>query len=105
MKGLKAWLEKLKNKWQLKSIFQVVSVLCVFSLTGSTILFIRPLFFEMIGLSDGTSWPLMVAIYAVFILPMYQLLLLGYGWIFGQQTFFIQKAKRLFNKLKSVNSH
>jgi hypothetical protein len=95
-KGLSSatFLEKLKTKWGLKSLFQVVLILIVFALTGSSVLFLKPLVFKLIGFEHLTGWKGTV-LYLLLIFPMYQVLLLCYGFIFGQFDFFWAKEKKL----------
>jgi len=99
-------LSYLQEKWKLKSLLQVIAILCVFSLSGSTVVLLRPLFFELVGVGNNTSLIVKISLYILFIFPAYQLLLLGYGWIFGQQRFFLKKIKnakaRVFSKLNGI---
>ena len=92
-------LEKLKNKWGVKSLAQVIVILIVFSLTGMTVVLIKPLIFELFGFNDSTSFWLKTVTYLSLIFPMYQILILVYGFIFGQFNFFWQKEKKLFSFL------
>jgi len=89
-----AFLEKLKAKWGLKSLLQVVLILIVFALTGSSVLFLKPVVFKIIGFEHLTGWKGTV-LYILLIFPMYQVLLLCYGFIFGQFDFFWEKEKKL----------
>ena len=91
------WLEKLKNRWKLRSIGQVVIVLVVFACTGFTILFIkRPLLTWLAGEQGNTT--LASVLYYIFILPLYNIILLGYGFLFGQFTFFWEFEKRFMER-------
>jgi hypothetical protein len=94
------WLEKLKNRWNLKSIGQVVIVLIVFACTGFTILFIkRPLLTWLAGEQGNTT--LASVLYYIFILPLYNIILLVYGFIFGQFRFFWEFEKRFMERFFS----
>lgn len=90
------FLEKLKTKWGLKSLVQVVLVLIVFALTGSSVLFLKPIVFKIIGFEDLTGWK-GTGLYILLIFPMYQLLLLCFGFLFGQFEFFWSKEKKLIS--------
>ncbi len=90
-----SFLNRLKTKWKLENLWQVVAILCVFSLSGSSVLFLRPLFFDLLGVEPATPTVLKVIFYILFIFPAYQVLLLGYGWLFGQYSFFLQKMKKI----------
>lgn len=95
------WIIRLKQKWNLKSTFQVIVVLIVFACTGFTILFIkRPLMHWLAG--DAGNSTLGTILYYIFILPLYNILLLAYGFVFGQFDFFWQFEKRFFKRMGSM---
>jgi hypothetical protein len=91
-----SFLERLKEKWQLKNFFQVVLVLIVFSLTGMTVVLLRPIIFSWFGYSDQTPFWIKIVTYILLIFPMYQVLILVYGTMLGQFSFFWEKEKKLF---------
>ena len=92
-------LEKLKVKWGLKSLFQVIMVLIVFSLTGMTVVLVRPVIFSWFGFDDQTRFIIKSITYLLLIFPMYQILILVYGALFGQFAFFWEKEKKLFKAI------
>jgi len=94
-----SFLEKLKKKWGLKNLLQVIIILIVFSLTGMTVVFIRPVIFSWFNFDEQTSLWLKTITYILLIFPMYQILILVYGTIFGQFAFFWEKEKKLFKIL------
>jgi hypothetical protein len=96
-----SWLLKLQSKWGLDNLVQVLAVLAVFTLTGSTVVWIRRFLFDFIGFDDATPTWLKVATYLVCVMPMYQVLLLAYGFVFGQFKFFWEKEKKLLRRLSS----
>ncbi len=89
-----SFLERMKLKWGLTSLWQVVLILIVFAATGTTVLLIRPLIFELLGISDAKGWQKTVS-YLLLVFPLYQLLLLAYGFLLGQFNFFWEKEKKL----------
>jgi hypothetical protein len=92
------WLEKLQERWKVGSVLQVVIILIVFTCTGFTILFLkRPLFAYLF---DGEAVPVWASVlYYILILPVYNLFLLFYGFVFGQFQFFWNFEKRFFSRL------
>lgn len=91
------WLEKLKNRWKLESAWQVVIVLLAFACTGFTILFIKkPLLNWLAGEQGNTA--LASVLYYIFILPLYNVILLGYGFVLGQFRFFWNFEKRFMER-------
>ncbi len=92
------WIERLKKRWNLKNASQVIIVLIVFACTGFTVLFIkRPLLEWLVG--DKGNSTLATILYYVFILPIYNVILLAYGFLFGQFRFFWQFEKRMLERL------
>lgn len=91
------WIEKLKIRWKLKSAWQVAAILLAFACTGFTILFIkRPLLSWLAG-EEGNS-ALATILYYIFILPLYNIILLGYGFILGHFRFFWEFEKRFMER-------
>ena len=93
------FLKKLQNKWNLKSLWQVILVLLVFACTGMTVLFIKEPIFELLGISmeEGGFWK--TVLYLLFVLPLYQAFLLVYGLLFGQFNFFWEKEKQFLQRV------
>ncbi|UMB54475.1 diacylglyceryl transferase [Lutibacter sp. A64] len=82
-------MESLKKRWGLKSNFQIVVILIVFSINGSFAAYIAKPLTEFIGLDYETTnpwvfWP--VRILLIFII--YQITLPLVGFCFGQFKFF-----------------
>ncbi len=92
------WIEKLKARWKVKSAFQVVIILLVFACTGTTVALLKkPLFAAIFPDGDIPTW--ITIMYWVFILPIYNAILLIYGFIFGQFKFFWEFEKRMFRRI------
>lgn len=92
------WIEGLRTKWKVQSVWHVVVILIVFACTGFTVLFLKKPLLRFLAGADGDTL-LASVLYYVFILPIYNVLLLGYGFIFGQFDFFWEFEKRFFNRL------
>lgn len=97
-----SFLNKLKTRWQLESLLQVVAVLTVFTLTGSTVVFIRKFLFALLGFDDATPFWLKTVTYLVFVFPAYQVMLLGYGFLLGQFRFFWEKEKKMLRRISQI---
>lgn len=94
----KQWTERLRERWKLKSIWEVIIVLIVFACTGFTVLYIkRPLLHLLAG--DSASSLSATIIYYILILPVYNIILLLYGFILGQFSFFWEFEKRFFKRI------
>jgi hypothetical protein len=99
------FLQRLQTKWNLDSLFQVVMVLVVFACTGFTILFIKNPILNFFGIERGGGQGFVnTVLYLLLVLPLYQIFLLMYGFIFGQFNFFWEKEKQIFRRIGSVFS-
>lgn len=95
-----SWITKLKQKWQLQSAWQVVVILIVFTCTGFTVLFLKNPVLRFLSGSDEVSTAGTI-LYYILILPLYNILLLAYGFVFGQFHFFWNFEKRFFKRISS----
>jgi len=101
------WIDKLKQRWHLQNSWQVIIILIVFACTGTTVLLVkRPLFNYCFPEGDKPLWANIM--YYVMILPVYNILLLAYGFVFGQFRFFWDFEKRflsrIITKFRNTNS-
>jgi hypothetical protein len=98
-----SFLQRLQEKWKLESLFQVVLVLVVFACTGFTILFIKNPILDFFGIERGGGQGFInTVLYLLLVLPLYQIILLVYGFIFGQFRFFWEKEKQIFRRMVGV---
>lgn len=88
-------LRKLKKRWGVKHTWQVIVILLVFSLAGTSILFVKEPFFHLIHLPPDTSLWIKIPLTVL----VYQVLLLAWGALLGHFRFFWEKEKRLFRFL------
>ncbi len=91
------WITKLQTRWQVTA-FQVVIILIVFACTGFSVLFLKPYILQWLVGEEGKTW-IATILYYIFILPLYNLLLLFYGFVFGQFKFFWEFEKRFFGRI------
>jgi len=91
------WIEKLRIRWNLKNAWQVGVVLLVFACTGFTIFFIKKPILNWLAGENGNS-TLASVLYYIFILPLYNAILLGYGFVFGHFRFFWEFEKRFMER-------
>jgi hypothetical protein len=96
-----SWIQKLQTRWKVNSTLQVMLILLVFACTGVTVLLIkRPLFNYWFGNSPLPTSASIV--YYILILPIYNIILLFYGFVLGQFTFFWNFEKRFFKRIISA---
>ena len=89
-------MEKLKARWGIHSNIQLTIILVVFAITGTTAARCAAPIASWLGINAATTpawlyWPLQL----VLIMPLYQVLLLLVGSLFGQFRFFWAFEKRM----------
>lgn len=93
-------MQKLKQRWGIRSNFQLVIIFIVFAINGSASAKIGIFLMNCIGWTKETLHPvLFYTIACILILPLYPLLLMVVGWIFGQSEFFFKFGKKMLNRL------
>ncbi len=93
-------MEKLKQRWGIKSNLEIVLILIVFSINGSFASYIARPLTEAIGLDYETTsgwvfWP--IRIFLVFV--VYQTTLPIVGFLFGQFNFFWNMEKKMLKRI------
>ena len=96
--------QKLQQRWGVAGAGQVLVILLVFACTGLTAMWLKRPLFAWLGIGDGTPWWARWGVWLVTILPTYQVLLLFYGFVFGQFRFFWNFEKRMFRAFRRRNS-
>ena len=98
-------MEKLKKRWGISSNFQLIIILIVFSVTGSTAVYVAKPFLTWVGLHKGAfpevwwgAWAYW-SIRILIIFPIYQVLLVLIGALFGQFKFFWGFEKNMLRRL------
>lgn len=95
-------IDKLKTRWQVESAFQVILILIVFSCTGTTVVMLKGPLYHLAGIDANTPAYLRVLFYILTVLPAYQVLLLAYGFVFGQFRFFWNFEKKTWKRMRKV---
>ena len=93
-------MNRLKEKWGITSNFQIIIILLVFSITGSIAVWIAKPVLSLVGLdkevvSPWLFWPIRIFI----IFPIYQILIVIIGTLFGQFKFFWAFEKKMLVRL------
>jgi len=93
-------MNRLKAKWEIESNAQLIIIFIVFAVTGSTASKIAAPVVHFFGIYSETYpilyWPLRI----ILIFPLYQVLLILFGGIFGQFKFFWTFEKKMLKRLK-----
>ena len=98
-------LKKLKNKWGIKSNFQFLIIFIVFGITGSTSVVLGKPILDFFSISPNlfSEIPFGNLLYfilrLIIIFPLYQVLLIIFGAIFFQFSFFWELEKKILRKM------
>lgn len=93
-------IDKFKTKWGINSTLDIVLILVVFSLAGMFVLKINKIVMDFIGITPDEPFFIRAITHIILILPIYQLLLLFFGFCLGQFQFFWNKEKRLIKWIR-----
>lgn len=97
------WLfDKLKKRWGVKTVWQLIIILVIFTVTGVSTLYVKKLIFDLIGFTPDTPFWLRAMVWLLTVVPSYQLLFLFYGFILGQFEFVWRFEKKTIERVKSL---
>ncbi|MGY0392396.1 DUF6787 family protein [Bizionia sp. KMM 8389] len=95
------WIfKKLENRWVVTYRWEIIRIFIVFAITGSSSLLIgRPLI-ALLGITKENLNPIIYWILFIIVgLIFYQILLVSYGWLFGQFKFFWEFEKKMLRRV------
>ena len=93
-------MRKLKQKWNINSNFQLFIIFFVFAITGSLSLCVAKPLLSFLNINQELLpawifWPLRIFI----IFPIYQVLIVFIGALFGQFKFFWEFEKKILFRI------
>ncbi|SHM44015.1 DUF6787 family protein [Salegentibacter salegens] len=93
-------MNKLKARWGIDSNWQIVIIFIVFAITGSTSAKLAEPLCNLLGIYEASShWAVYWSARIFLIFPIYQVLLVSFGWIFGQFQFFWAFEKKMLRRI------
>jgi hypothetical protein len=91
--------QKLEKKWILNYKWEMIRVFMVFAITGSSSIFVGRPIIKLIGITKENLNPFIYWILFIIIgLIFYQILLVTFGWLFGQFKFFWEFEKKMLKR-------
>ncbi len=90
----------LESKWEVTYRWELIAIFIAFAITGSTAAKISDPIISFLGIHKETTngwiyWPIRI----LFVFPIYQILLLIVGWLFGQFKFFWNFEKKMLSRM------
>ena len=95
-------VRKWKQRWGITSTPRFWIIMLVFSLTGMTLVYVRRPVFDALGITAETPAGYRALAFICIGIPLYQLLLLAWGALFGQFRFFIDFEKKSLRRLAAL---
>ena len=94
-------MEKIRRLFGVGSNYQLIIVNIVFAVTGTLALYLAGDDLDFIGVMHGdvsnvVYWTLRILV----IIPVYQILLIVIGTVFGEFSYFWELEKKMFSRFK-----
>ena len=94
-------MEKIRKLFKVDSNYRLFIVNIVFAITGSLALYMAGILLDLINISiDNTNTYTYWTLRIILILPVYQVLLLLVGAIFGEFKYFWAMEKKIISRFK-----
>jgi hypothetical protein len=92
--------KKLENKWIVTYKWEMIRIFIVFAITGSSSALIGKPIMTLVGITKENLNPFVYwVLYIIIGLVFYQILLVFFGWLFGQFQFFWEFEKKMLQKM------
>ena len=96
-------MNNFKKRWGISSNFQVIVILIVFAITGSSSVFVGNYVLQFLNITVNNYSVIIFYILKIIIVSVvYQFLLLTFGFIFGQIKFFWNFEKKMLTSLGNL---
>ncbi|MDN3723989.1 diacylglyceryl transferase [Aequorivita sp. SDUM287046] len=92
-------MKKLKQRWNIDSNFQLFIILLVFAITGSSAAKLAAPLTDFFGVEREMGWYIYWPFRILIILPIYKVLLVFFGWVFGESAFFWNFVKKMLRNM------
>lgn len=92
-------ISKLEPKWVVDQRWELIRIFIVFAFTGSSSVVVGRPFIKMLGITQENLHPFFYWILFITVsLFFYQVLLVLFGWVFGQFKFFWDFEKKMLRR-------
>ncbi len=94
---------KLMKKWGIRTEFQFWVIMVIFSLAGSSTVYVRKPAFELMNITEATPFFLKFVAWLIVIFPAYQILLMLWGTVLGQFQFVWWFEKKMLRRMRLMS--
>ena len=96
-------MEKIRSFFKVESNYQLFIINLVFAITGTSSLFVADYILDMLlvtqeNYDNSFYWITRI----ILILPIYQILLIIFGILFGEFSYFWRMEKKTLNKIRLI---
>jgi hypothetical protein len=92
--------KKLEDKWVVTYRWEMIRIFIVFAITGSSSVFVGRPIITLLGITKENLNPIVYwVLYIIIGLIFYQILLVFFGWLFGQFQFFWEFEKKMLKRM------
>ena len=96
-------LQKIIDKFHARSFKHLIIIFLVFALSGSASLLMSSSILNAINLKELINfYPLYLLVRIIFLIPIYQLLLIIIATLFGEFRYFWNFEKKFFKRLRII---
>ena len=92
-------MNKLKQRWGVKTNLQLTIIFIVFAITGSASAWLSKPFCLWLGIKNEDLGYWFTPVRLLLIFPIYQVLLVSIGFLFGQFKFFWAFEKKMLKRM------
>jgi hypothetical protein len=93
-------MSNFKTRWGITSNIQFILIIIVFAVTGSTSAYLsKPILYWFGIIKGGVSNWIYYPLYIILIFPVYQVLLVCFGFLAGQFKFFWEFEKKMLRSM------
>lgn len=92
-------MNKLKQRWGIETNIQLTIIFLVFAITGSASAWLSKPFSFWLGITKEEFGFWFTPVRLLLIFPIYQVLLVSFGFLFGQFKFFWSFEKKMLKRM------
>ena len=92
-------MKKLKERWNVETNGQLFIIFLVFAITGSSAAKLAAPVTDFFDIKKEMGWYIYWPFRILIIFPIYQVLLVFFGWVFGEFSFFWTFVKKMLKGL------
>lgn len=97
-------INRLKQKWGIDSNRRFWLIIFIFSISGSSTLFVKIPVFNWLDITSETPLWERIGISLLIITPAYQVIVLFYAFLLGEFRFFWAFEKKIFGRFRKLNT-